>query len=490
MEKVLDTLIIGSGFSGLCMAIKLKEAGIHNIALIEKAAALGGTWRDNSYPGAACDVPSRLYSFSFAPNFHWSRRYPGQAEILSYMQRVASDYGIIPHIQFNSEVCQARYDEQSKLWQVSVRNVINGAETQLSTKILVTGTGQLNRPKILQLPGQDEFQGHIFHSATWDHSVDLDNKRIAVLGNGASAIQFIPEIAPKAKRLTIFQRSASWIGPKKNPRINPRFQALQQKWPWLDKFIRLYIYLSLDLHFHLMHPNSWMAKISKHVLTKRIRDEIDDPQLQEKLIPDYQVGCKRILISDDYFQTMNRDNVEVNTHGIGKLTRTAVIDNSGAEIPVDVLIFATGFLASELLAPIEITGLNSESLQQHWRAGAEAYRGVAVSGFPNLFLLYGPNTNLGHNSIIFMIENQVAYIMRCIKHFRLTGGTCVTVRNDAQQRYNEKIQREISETVWAGDCNSWYKNSAGKVVNNWSKTSYAYKKLMADFDPTVFQSLG
>ncbi len=487
--EVFDAVIIGAGFSGLCMAIQLKNKGIHNILLLEKSDKLGGTWRDNTYPGAACDIPANLYSFSFELKLDWSSNFPPQEEILRYMNEVAEKYQIPQHIRFSQEVCEARFNESALHWEVSVEDKITSKKSRLSARILISGCGQLNRPFTPAIPGLESFSGKSFHSATWDHDVDLEGKSIAVVGNAASAIQIIPEIAPLANALTVFQRSANWIAAKVKRDVQGGGKSLIKQSRMMLKLDRLWLFMSHELKFLLLRKGGLFEKLSEKTFIQRIEREIGDPVLRKKLIPDYAVGCKRILLSSNYYQALGRDNVNVNNCGIKEITEEGVIDNEGRCTPADILIFATGFKSTSFLAPMAIYGIAEQSLQKKWQDGAEAYQGVAVHGFPNLFLLYGPNTNLGHNSIVFMIENQVRFIMKCIEHFQLHKQTAVDVNEESMKSYNEILQKELSESVWVTGCSNWYMTKSGKVVNNWSKSSTAYKRMMKRFSPGDFTEI-
>lgn len=488
-NSVLDALIIGVGFSGLCMAIQLKKKGIDNFVLLEKSKELGGTWRENTYPGAACDVPSYLYSFSFEHDFDWSSNYPGQEEILEYMHYVADKNRISQHIRFCQEVCEARFNEKERHWEVSVENKITQIKTHLKTRILISGCGQLNRPFIPDIQGLDKFSGIMFHSASWDHDADLKGKNIAVVGNAASAIQFIPKIAPLANKLTVYQRSANWIVAKVKRDVKGAKKSLHRRFRIFAKLNRLFLFMSHEFRFLLMQKGSFLGKLTEKSLVQRIEREIKDPELRKKLIPDYTIGCKRILLSNDYYRALSQDNVDVNDVGIKVITEKGILDNGGRSIPADAIIFATGFESTSFLAPMAIYGIEGESLEESWQDGAEAYRGVMVHRFPNLFILYGPNTNLGHNSVIFMIENQVRYIMKCIEYFQLHKQTVVDVNEASMKSYNENVQRELGESVWVTGCSNWYMTNSGKVVNNWPKSAMAYKEMMNRFNPNTFTKI-
>lgn len=481
MNRV-DVAIIGAGMSGICMAIKLREAGITNFVILEKTAGVGGTWHENSYPGACCDVASQLYSFSFEPNPDWSRAFSPQAEIEAYFEHCVEKYQIRPHIQFDTEVASARYLDKEGRW-----SVVTADGEEFNCRVLVSGLGQLNLPQVPDFGGRDAFTGAQFHSACWDHSVDLRGKRVAVIGNAASAIQFIPPVAEQAEQLTVYQRSANYIVPRNDHDYSETDKHRFRRFPRLQKLMRLGWYLRQEL---LLYGAMLSGSLRQRLLTKgalsNLEKEISDPALRAALTPDYPLGCKRILVSDDYYQAMARANVELVTSPITSIGEQGVLSADVVERPVDVIVYATGFRATEFLAPLEITGTDGVDLNTAWDEGAEALRGVALAGFPNFFMLYGPNTNLGHNSIIFMVEAQVRYIVQCIDKIMAHDLRALEANPGAQQRFNEQLQAGLQNTVWGGDCGSWYKNESGKIVNNWPWTASHFWVTMRQVDFTEF----
>lgn len=454
--------IIGTGFAGLGMAIKLKQQGIHSFTVYEQADGVGGTWRDNTYPGAACDVQSHLYSFSFEPNPSWSSMYGKQAEILAYLERTTDRYGVRPHIRFNTRVQSARFDEASATWILELDD-----GTTARADVVVSATGGLSRPKYPDIEGIDAFEGQMFHSARWNHDCDLDGKRVAVIGTGASAIQIVPQLAKRVSRLHVFQRSAAWVMPKDDHAISEREQRAYALLPLLQKLHRYKLYWQLELRAaaFVMWPQvlERFQKQAEAYIARQVRD----PELRAKLIPDYTLGCKRILLANDYYPALQKDNVEVITEGIERITPTGVTTGDGAHFEADVIVLCTGFQASEDVAPFPVTGLNGRDLSTEWRAGAEAYLGTAVSGFPNLFMLVGPNTGLGHSSMVFMIESQIAYVMSALRTLEAAGADYMDVRPDVQSRFNERLQDKLGKTVWASGCTSWYQTSDGKNTTLW-----------------------
>jgi cation diffusion facilitator CzcD-associated flavoprotein CzcO len=469
--------IIGSGFSGLCLAIRLKQKGIDSLTILEKSDRLGGTWRDNTYPGAACDVPSFSYCYSFEQKTDWSRKWAPHDEIQAYMEHCARKYDVLRHIRFGTEVESARFDEDAGVWRIRTK-----AGDEIEADVLVSGVGQLNRPYIPAIPGLETFRGESFHSAQWNHAYDLTGKRVAVIGNAASAIQLIPQIAPKVQHLTILQRSANWMLPRGD---RPYSEAEKQRYarhPWLTRLYRWWIWALLEMRFPLFMGNRFLARATQKACEKNIDDNVRDPRLRALLRPDYPIGGKRILISDDYYPTLNRDNVEVVTAGIDRVVEDGVITRDGRHHPADAIVLATGFLSTDFLAPMRIEGLWGRSLHEEWASGARAYRGITVSGFPSFFMMYGPNTNLGHNSIIFMIECQAEYIVQAIRRLDEHDLAWMDLEPAAMDDYNRQIESELARSVWAATPHSWYKNAAGRITNNWSGSTIRYWWTTRRFD--------
>jgi cation diffusion facilitator CzcD-associated flavoprotein CzcO len=469
MTPPLDVAVLGAGVSGLCMGIQLKRAGIASFAIFEKSHDVGGTWNDNSYPGSGCDVPSHLYSFSFEPNPDWSRAFSPQPEIQRYLRHCAEKHGVLAKIRFGTEIAGASFDASAGLWRIRT-----SSGEEITAKALVSGLGQLNRPHTPDLPGLASFEGTTFHSARWNHEHDVAGERVAVIGNGASALQFIPEIAKTAERVTVFQRSANWVIPRNDRSFSAGERAWFRRHPLLLRGLRALIWAMLEVRFFAFLRESWFSRRMTRTATEYLHAQVSDPVLRAKLTPDYPIGCKRILISDDYYQAMVRANVEVVNEPIERVTRDAVVTADGVARGVDTLIFGTGFETTTFLAPLAIEGIEGAKLHDVWREGAEAYLGVTVAGFPNLFMLYGPNTNLGHNSIIFMIECQVGYAVQCIQQLLKREVSWIDVRRDVMDRYNRNLQTALGKTAWTAGCSSWYKTASGKVVNNWSGFTLDY----------------
>lgn len=472
MKTTHQVIIIGAGFGGLGMAIRLKEQGQDNLLIIEKADDVGGCWRDNTYPGAACDVPSHLYSFSFERHYPWSRRFAPQQEILAYQQHCARKYDLYRHIRFNTEVAEARYQDDSNIWEVTLTN----GET-LSCQALITATGQLNQPAYPPLSGIGDFKGPQFHSARWNHDVDLTGKTVAVVGTGASAIQFVPEVAKQAGKVMLFQRSAAHVIAKPDRAYTSFEHWLLKRLPITQTLDRLRIYASNESRVLGFTSFQQAMKFYEWLFQRHLNKQIADPALREKLTPDYPMGCKRILMSNDYYPALSQSNVDVINEGIRSVDESGLTDSAGVHHDADTIIYGTGFQATDFLTPMKITGRHGQDLNQAWKDGAEAYLGISVHGFPNLFMLYGPNTNLGHNSIIYMLESQIHYIRQCLAAMEDDSVRALEVRANIQSHFNEEVQRKIRDTVWDKGCHSWYKTESGKNTNNWPGFTFDYRRL-------------
>jgi cation diffusion facilitator CzcD-associated flavoprotein CzcO len=478
-------LIVGSGFAGLGMAIRLKQAGIDDFVVLEQAGDVGGTWRDNHYPGAACDVQSHLYSFSFEPWPEWTRDFAQQKEILAYLRHCAGKYGIRPHIRFHTKATSARFDARTGLWQVGISDA-KGAST-IQARVLVPGCGPLSRPSLPDIPGLASFQGTMFHSARWDDAFPLDGKNVAVVGTGASAIQIVPAIAPRVKKLSVFQRTPPWILPKPDGAIPAWKRAVFRKVPLAQTLARRRIYWTRELMAVGFVVDPRILKALSRLARLNLRKHVKDPVLREKLTPGYTMGCKRILPTNDYLPALQRPNVELVTSGIAEVKAHAIVTKDGTERPIDALVLATGFEAAEAVAPFDVVGRHGQSLDAAWRDGAEAYLGTTVAGFPNLFLLVGPNTGLGHSSMVFIIESQLAYVLGAVKRMRERELRFVDVRPDVQAAYNARIQEKLKKTVWATGCMSWYLTATGKNTTVWPGFTFEYRRLTKSFDAASYE---
>lgn len=439
-----EVAIVGSGFAGLCMGIKLRQAGCEDFVILEKADELGGTWRDNTYPGCACDVPSYLYSFSFEQNPRWTRMFAPWNEILEYLKHCATKYGITDKIRYGAEVTEAAFDEASGHWTVT----INGTET-LEAQALVAGVGNLHQPKFPDLPGLDSFTGTAFHSSQWRHDHDLTDRKVAVIGTGASAIQFVPRVAEQATQLDLYQRTPPWITSKPDRAIGPIERTVHAKFPAGQRAIRDVIFWGLEARGLGFAGNPKLMKGLELQAKRHLRKQVQDPELRAKLTPDYQIGCKRILLSNDYYPALARDNVDVITDPIARITPTGVTTASGVEREADTIVLGTGFEVSGNLTRIGILGRDGVDLADSWKQnGIGAHLGITVTGYPNLFLLVGPNTALGHSSMVFMIEAQVRYVMQALDLLRRRNATSVEVREEAQDRFVSSVQHDLDDTVW------------------------------------------
>jgi cation diffusion facilitator CzcD-associated flavoprotein CzcO len=456
-----SVLIVGTGFGGIGTAIELKRAGFTDFTILESAAEPGGVWRDNTYPGAACDIPSPLYSFSFEPNPRWPKRFSYQPDILAYLRRVIAKYGLEPHIRYRTEVTGAAFDETRGIWRVETR----GGEAY-EAGVFVPAVGQLSRPVLPDIPGRERFTGDAFHSARWDHDADLAGKRVAVIGTGASAVQFVPELRKQAQHVTVFQRTPPYVMAKSDPAYRRWQHWLFEHLPATQLLGRLRIFLLAEYATYAMTRHPVLAKMFELRTAQLRRRHIKDPRLRAKLKPGYPLGCKRILFTNEYLPALAQPNVAVETARISEITERGVRTADGTEHAADVLVYGTGFAATDFLGRLEVRGLDGRSLQEAWSGGARAYLGITVPGFPNMFCVYGPNTNLGAGSIIYMLERQARYIRQAVERLARPGVSYVDVRPEVEQRYDDEVQARLGRSVWTG-CTSWYRQADGRVTTNW-----------------------
>ncbi len=474
-------VIIGSGFGGLSMGHSLKQAGIDTFTILEKARDVGGVWRENTYPGAACDVPSHLYSFSFEPHYPWSCRYGKQAEILDYLRHVARKQDLLRHVRFGCEVLGADWDEARALWCIRLR----GGEI-IEAEMLVSAVGQLHQPQIPQLKGLEDFKGRTFHSARWDHSYDFKGKTVAVVGTGPSAVQLVPEIAKQVKNLHLFQRSPGWCVPKFDRPYRRWERRLIERVPLLHDIDRIRIFWTFEWLNSALLRKPLLGHAAKAFLRggaevlKRL--QVRSPELRAKLTPDYPMGCKRTLLSNDWLKTLAQPHVEVVTEGVAEVTARGIRTSDGKLREIDAIVWGTGFASTEFLAPMEIRGRGGRSLRERWKNGAEAFLGMAVSGFPNLFVVYGPNTNLGAGSIIYMLERQTRYIAKAAALLRQRGPAALEVRVDVQHAFNAMLQQRNKQTVFEAGCHSWYLTADGRNTNTWVGYMSEYGRLVRQPD--------
>jgi cation diffusion facilitator CzcD-associated flavoprotein CzcO len=494
--------IVGSGFAGLGAAIRLKQAGIEDFVVLERTGDVGGTWNVNTYPGCQCDIPSHLYSFSFAPNPNWSRTYSPQPEIWEYLRGVSRDHGVDRHIRFHTEVTAARWDEQERLWRLQTSTTAepgarngsgpasnggNGATTtsagELTAEVLIAAPGPLAEPKLPAIEGIETFAGAMFHSAEWNHEHSLLGKRVAAIGTGASAIQLVPRIQPEVSKLHVFQRTPPWVMPHRDRATTQAERLLYRHFPPAQRFVRGFAYAMRELFVPtLMHPHP--GSLAERAARKHLREQVPDPQLRARLTPRYRIGCKRVLISNEWYPTLQQPNVQLVTENIARITPRGVLTGDGVEREVDAILFGTGFHVTDMPLARWVHGPGERSLNDVWQGSPQAYLGTTVAGFPNLFLMVGPNTGLGHNSIVFMIESQLNYIMSCLAHLDRTGACAFDVRADVQERFNAELQRKLKGSVWtSGGCASWYLDEHGRNSTVWPGSTWSYRQRTRRFDP-------
>lgn len=483
MNTTYSQIIIGSGFAGLCAAIKLKQQGENNFLILERNSQLGGTWYDNHYPGAACDVESHLYSFSFEPNPNWSRQFSPQQEILAYMNATAAKYDIFKHIRFNTEITQATFDESTAIWQLCTFN-----KQHFFASVIISCTGGLSQPAYPDIKGLHTFKGACFHTAKWDQKFDYKNKTVAVIGTGASAIQVVPAIAAETKQLLLYQRTPPWIMPKPDAQISEWRKWMYHHIPGCQLLHRKRLYWQHEMMAWGFIRQPALLKLGSKLAYRHLKKSVPNVSLRKKLTPEYTMGCKRVLLSNDYYQALGRENVELITEKILEINETGIRTADGKQQNTDAIILATGFQAAEQVSRFEIKGRNGLDLNTAWQNGAEAYLGTTVSGFPNMFLVVGPNTGLGHSSMILMIEAQVQYIMQTLNAMKQKKARFIDLKPEAQRIYNQEIQEKLSRTVWqTGGCVSWYQMKNGKNVTLWPGFTFSFMQRTQKFDPEKYE---
>lgn len=471
----LDALIIGSGFAGVATAVRLREAGVRDIVVLERAASVGGTWRDNEYPGCACDIPSRLYSLSFAPNADWTRTYSAQPEIRAYLERIAHDWGIAPLIRFNHTVHAARWDAESLRWHVNTNH------GPLSASLVVLATGALSDAVLPDVPGHEAFRGAAFHSSQWDHTVPLAGTRTLVIGTGASAIQFVPQIQPNVASLTLFQRTPPWILPRHDRAYQPWERAAYQHVPGLEQLARGVIYASREATF-LAFRDVRLARVVQRLAIRHLHRQVRDPALREVLTPNYALGCKRILVTNEYYPALTQSNVSVVNTPIQRIVHDGVVTADGVRHHGDVLIYGTGFRPTDPpLAPF-VHGRDGQTLADAWGGSMHAHAGTSVHGFPNLFLVSGPNTGLGHSSQLYMIESQLRLVMSTVAYMREHQLAAVEPTAEAQQQWVHDVDARMQRMVWvAGGCRSWYLDDTGRNSTLWPDFTFRFRQRVQRF---------
>lgn len=474
-------IIIGTGFGGLAAAIRLKQEGENDFIILERDDDVGGVWRDNNYPGCACDVESHLYSLSFAPNPNWSQKFSGQAEIFAYLKDTAKRFDLLQHIRFRHEVTRMDWHETTGEW------VINTTKGEFRSQLVVAAFGALSDPAIPKLKGLENFNGQVFHSATWPKDFDPKGKRVAVVGTGASAIQFIPAIQPDVDYMHVFQRTPAWVVPRNDGPINPIMKKLYRHLPLFQKVARLKIYGLRELLVMGFRNPKYMKIVQKQGL-KNMRDAIKDPELLAKVTPNYTIGCKRILLSDNYYPALAQPNVGVITSAIKEVTANSVVAADGSQCKVDTIIFGTGFQVQDPPLAHHAYGKKGRSLAENWAGSPEAYAGTTVAGFPNLFVLQGPNTGIGHSSVIYMMEAQVEHIIKVVKYMNKRNIEIIEPSESAQQQYVDKMERSMHGTVWtSGGCDSWYLDKTGRNSTLWPGFTFAFHRLVSKLNIKAYE---
>ncbi len=465
--------IVGAGFAGIIAALRLRQSKRDSFVIFERAAEVGGTWRDNLYPGCACDVPSNLYSISFEPNPNWKRMYSPQAEILEYLKNLARKNDIENHIRYDSDIVNFEFVEKYGLWKLTDRN----GKTTL-VKMLILAVGPFNRPQIPDIEGLKTFAGKVLHSARWDARYDLKAKRVAVVGTGASAVQIVPAIAPDVAHLTVFQRTAAWLAPRMDREISPERQRRYRKFPFLQKLARGILYWFLEFRGLMFTGNERIHRYFHKLSLEKLEKEVKDPETRRKLTPDYKLGCKRILSSDDFYPTFNRKNVSLEIDPIERITPEGILTHTGKFHKLDTIIFATGFEVADFTTDMGVTGRSGRELFSEWKEnGLEAYRGTTVSGYPNLTFILGPNTGLGHSSMIHIMESQANYIMKYVELLEKSGENAfLDLKPDVQRDYNRFLDQDFQKTVWAAGCKSWYINAKGRNTTLYPRLTLNFRR--------------
>ncbi|MGW3896649.1 flavin-containing monooxygenase [Micromonospora profundi] len=471
-----DIAIVGAGFGGLGAAIALQRAGFTDYLVFDRGDDVGGTWRDNTYPGCACDVPSHLYSFSFAPNPRWSNTFSSQPEIRDYLRDCVDRFGIRSKVRLRHEVLDARWDERRQRW------LLRTSGGDHTARVLVCAAGPLSEPAVPDLPGIDDFAGTVFHSARWRHDHDLTGRRVAVIGTGASAVQFVPQIQPAVERLTLFQRSPAWIMPRRSRRISRVEQAAFRTVPGAQRAARAWLYLLREvMGMGFLHPT--VNRLASRLSLRTLRRQVSDPTLRDKLTPRYAMGCKRVLISNDYWPSLTRPNVDVVTAGITRIVPDGLVTADGVHHRADTIILGTGFHVTDSPVVRLIHGRDGRNLGDAWTPSMHAYRGTTVAGFPNLFFLLGPNTGLGHTSVVLMIEAQLRLMLAALRHMRARGVQAIEPTPQAQRRWTQRVDRKMTGTVWQTGCSSWYLDATGRNTTIWPGFATGFRLRLRRFRP-------
>ncbi|MBQ0986378.1 NAD(P)/FAD-dependent oxidoreductase [Streptomyces sp. F63] len=477
--------VIGSGFGGLGAAVRLRRAGVTDFTVLERSDSVGGTWRDNSYPGCACDVPSHLYSFSFAPNPDWPRNFSGQPHIRAYLERVTDTFGLRPHIRFNSEVLSARWNTERLHWEIGT------ASGPLTADVVISATGPLSDPRVPDVPGLDTFPGRVFHSAQWDHTYDIRGKRVAMIGTGASAIQIVPAIQPDVERLTLFQRTPPWVMQRMDRRISGIERRLHSLLPVTATLRRGLLWSVRELQVQAFTKRPQQLGLVEKLAKAHMHKAIKDKELRAKLTPDYRIGCKRILLSNTYYPALAQPNVDLVASGLQEVRGSTLVAADGTESEADAIVFGTGFRVTDMPIAERVTGAGGRTLAEEWKGGMAALRGSSVPGFPNFLMIIGPNTGLGNSSMILMIESQLNYAMDHIRRLDALGGSAaLDARPEATDAWTEKVQQRMKRTVWnTGGCTSWYLDARGNNTTVWPGTTGEFRKATRRLDPAEYEVL-
>ena len=473
--------VVGGGFGGVGAAVMLRRAGYPNVTVFEKGERVGGVWHHNTYPGAACDIPSHLYEFSFDPNPNWTRRYAPQAEIQEYLEDVARRHGVADRIRTSTEVAAARWDAGRDRW------VLDTSAGQFEAEVLVTACGQLSVPSVPAIPGLDSFAGPAFHTAHWRHDVDVTGKRVAVLGTGCSAIQVVPAIQPIVEHVDVYQRSPGWTLPKMDFPYKERTRRLFKHFPWLQRLDREAIFLFQELAAAGLTRHRWLLPPFRALARRNITKAIDDPVLRAKVTPADEIGCKRIMLTDDWYPTLTKPNVDLITDRVAEIVPGGVRTDDGAERPADVLVLATGFQTHGFVAPMEITGPEGRTLAQEWGSVPRAYLGMSVSGFPNMFLLYGPNTNGGSGSVIYVIEAAMGHVIAALRELDRGQAQRIELRREMAERFDRELRVALQGTVWQDGCTNWYVDEQGNNPSQWPWLWTTYKRRTASLEPGAYE---
>lgn len=463
--------VIGSGFGGLGAAVRLRREGITDFVVLERAGGVGGTWRDNSYPGCACDVPSHLYSFSFAPNSEWPRTFSGQEHIRAYLEHVADVFRLRPHLRFNSEVTMMTWDTDKLHWRIETSSGF------LTADVVVSATGPLSDPKIPAIPGIGTFTGKVFHSARWDHDYDLRGKRVAMIGTGASAIQIVPEIQPDVARLTLFQRTPPWVMPRVDRAISGPERWLHRRLPFTAQARRGLLWGIRELQVQAFTKRPDELGLVERLAKRNISRAVKNPELRAKLTPDYRIGCKRILLSNAYYPALTRPNVDVVASGLAEIDGSTLVAADGTRAEVDAIVFGTGFHVTDMPIADRVVGADGRTLAEAWKDGMKSLRGATAAGFPNWMTIIGPNTGLGNSSMILMIESQLNYMADFVRQLGVLGGrVALDARPGAVDAWNHRVQERMKRTVWnTGGCTSWYLDANGVNTTVWPGTTTEFR---------------